>query len=296
MQYTPPVFRPPFEESSLLLQAAIGCSHNKCSFCSMYRGVKFQAESLSQIETDLQEVRAKNHIWYKRIFLLGGDAFVLSAERLKAIALKCSEYLPRLENISMYASIMNIKNKSDHELRELVSVKINDLNIGFETALDDMLEYFNKGFTLDEARTQLLRLKEAGINFSLNIIIGAAGSKRYIENARANINFLNEIQPPFIFAGTMHIEKNTPLYDDVLAGNFTECTVGENISEEIELLRGLEMQNTYFYGRHVSNTIPVWGNLPEDKEKMLAYIDEELKFIPEEYLHTRPLKGSEGAH
>ena len=296
MKYTPPVFRPPFEESSLLIQAAAGCSHNKCSFCSMYRGVKFQAESLSQIESDLQEVRAKNHIWYKRIFLLGGDTFVLSADRLKAIALKCSEYLPHLENISMYASIMNIRNKSDQELRELASVKINDLNIGFETALDDMLEYFNKGFTLDEARIQLLRLKEAGINFSLNIITGAAGSKRYMENARANIDFLNEIQPPFIFVGTMHIEKNTPLYDDVLAGKFIECTVGENISEEIELLRGLEMQNTYFYGRHVSNTIPVWGSLPDDKEKMLAYIDEELKFIPEEYLHTIPLKGSEGAH
>ena len=108
MKYTGPVYRPPFEEGSLLLQATVGCSHNRCAFCSMYRDVSFQVEDMEQIERDLRETRAKRP-WYRRIFLLGGDAFVLSAERLKEIARLSKGTLPNVETISMYASINNIE-------------------------------------------------------------------------------------------------------------------------------------------------------------------------------------------
>ena len=176
----------------------------------MYKDVPFQVESMEQIERDLLETREKRP-WYKRIFLLGGDAFTLDAARLKEIARKAGENLPNLQTISMYASILNIIGKTDEELRELRELKINELNIGFETALDDRLLHFNKGFTVDEARTQLLRLKKAGMDFSLNIIIGAAGMDRAFENAAANSKFLNEIQPSLIFVGTMHMDKGTPM-------------------------------------------------------------------------------------
>ena len=228
MKYTGPVYRPPFEDGSLLLQATVGCSHNSCTFCSMYKGVPFQVESMEQIEHDLLETREKRP-WYKRIFLLGGDAFTLDAERLKEIARKAGGILPNLQTISMYASILNIMTKTDKELRELRELKINELNIGFETALDDRLLHFNKGFTVDEARTQLLRLKKAGIDFSLNIIIGAAGMDRAFENAAANSRFLNEVQPSLIFVGTMHMDKGTPMRAELEAGTFVENTIGRNI-------------------------------------------------------------------
>ena len=293
MKYTGPVYRPPFEDGSLLLQATVGCSHNSCTFCSMYKGVPFQVESMEQIEHDLLETREKRP-WYKRIFLLGGDAFTLDAERLKEIARKAGGILPNLQTISMYASILNIMTKTDKELRELRELKINELNIGFETALDDRLLHFNKGFTVDEARTQLLRLKKAGMDFSLNIIIGAAGMDRAFENAAANSRFLNEVQPSLIFVGTMHMDKGTPMRAELEAGTFVENTIGQNILEEMELLKGLEMEHTYFYGRHVSNVIPVYGMLPDEKETMLRTMEEELEEIPADYLAARPERGSEG--
>ncbi|MBR0220156.1 MAG: radical SAM protein [Synergistaceae bacterium] len=293
MKYTPPVYRPPFEDGSLLLQASIGCSHNKCTFCSMYQGVKFQAESLEQIKQDLIETRDKRP-WYKRVFLLGGDPFALSAERLKAIAQMTNNILPNVKTISMYASINNIKNKTDEELEELRALNINDFNIGFETALDDLLKYFNKGFDLTDAREQLTRLKKFNYDFSLNIIIGAAGMQRSLENAIANSEFLNEIQPSMIFVGTMHMDKNTQLRAERDAGLFTENTIKQNIIEEIELLKRLDLQKSYFYGRHVSNLIPVWGNLPDDKQAMLNELIEGIGDYPEDFLNSTPEKGAEG--
>ena len=292
MEYTGPVFRPPFEDGSLLLQATVGCSHNKCTFCSMYRDVPFRVEDMAQIERDLMEVRDRRP-WYRRVFLLGGDAFVLEADRLKAIAKRCKDALPHLETVTMYASINNIRSKTDQELRELRAMGIDDLNIGFETALDDRLAHFDKGFTVDEARTQLLRLKDAGMDFSLNIIIGAAGMDRALENAAANARFLNEIEPALIFVATMHMDKDTPLRAELEAGLFVENTIGQNILEEMELLRGLTARS-FFYGRHVSNVIGVQGNLPDDKEAMLRYMEEELREIPEDYLAARPTRGAEG--
>ena len=293
MKYTGPVYRPPFEEGSLLLQATVGCSHNRCAFCSMYRDVSFQVEDMEQIERDLRETRAKRP-WYRRIFLLGGDAFVLSAERLKEIARLSKGTLPNVETISMYASINNIETKTDGELRELRALGINELNIGFETALDDVLLRFNKGFTVDEARTQLLRLKDAGMDFSLNIIIGAAGMDRSFENAAANCRFLNEIEPALIFVGTMHMDEGTPLREELDAGLFVENTIGQNILEEMELLKGLTVSRSYFYGRHVSNVISVHGMLPDDKDAMLRKMEMELKEIPDDYLNARPTRGAEG--
>ena len=157
-----------------------------------------------------------------------------------------------------------------------------------------MLLRFNKGFTVDEARTQLLRLKDAGMDFSLNIIIGAAGMDRSFENAAANCRFLNEIEPALIFVGTMHMDEGTPLREELDAGLFVENTIGQNILEEMELLKGLTVSRSYFYGRHVSNVISVHGMLPDDKDAMLRKMEMELKEIPDDYLNARPTRGAEG--
>ena len=117
MNYTGPVYRPPYEANTLLLEVTVGCAHNKCTFCTMYRDVQFSVAKRNQIEQDLQEAQ-KLYPKVKRVFLVNGDAFVLSARRLKEIANKIYEYLPSIEVITMYASINNIMHKSDEELAE----------------------------------------------------------------------------------------------------------------------------------------------------------------------------------
>ena len=174
MNYTGPVYRPPWEADSLLLQVTVGCAHNRCTFCTMYRDTPFSIDPIEQIEKDIQEAR-RTYKTIKRIFLVNGDAFVLSGRRLKEIAEKIIEYIPEVEVITMYASINNIKSKTDEELLQLRNLRINDLWIGIETAHSETLNYLNKGFSLEETKVHLERLNQAGMDFYYGFMYGAAG-------------------------------------------------------------------------------------------------------------------------
>lgn len=294
MKYTGPVYRPPFEADSLLIQVTAGCSHNRCSFCTMYKDVPFQTEEMEQIENDIREaVILRPHA--KRIFLVNGDPFVLSFGKLKAIAEKINEILPGVETIAMYASINNISSKTDWELRELRRLKINDLNIGVESGMQEVVEHFNKGFTVDEAKMQLRRLSDAGIDFSANIIIGAAGGENFRSNAASNISFLNEIKPKLIFVAALHVDPGSQLEAECERGVFRESTLREYIEEQIEMLSGLELENSYFFGLHTSNPIKVHGMLPARKQVMVETLKRGLESISPEYLDAHPERGLEGA-
>lgn len=202
MKYTGPIYRPPYEANTLLLQVTVGCAHNKCTFCTMYRDVRFSMEKLDQIEKDLQEAKQQFGD-LKRIFLVNGDAFVLSANRLKPIAELIIKYFPHIEVITMYASINNIKGKTDEELRELQKLRISDLWVGAETGHEETLEYLNKGFTVQDTYEQLERLNVAGIRFYYGFMYGAAGKDKGIENAIANAKIINKVKPYGIVPTTL---------------------------------------------------------------------------------------------
>ncbi len=193
MQYEGTTYRPPPEADSLLLQVTVGCAHNRCRFCDMYRDVSFRRIPMDQIEADLQETRS---IYPKaeRIFLVNGDAFVLRAERLNEIAEKIKNVFPECRTITMYASIRNIQSKSDQDLEELRRRGINDLYVGIESGWDQVLTRINKGHTAAEAKHQLDRLHRAGINHVANLMLGVAGSGSGRENARITADFLNHTE------------------------------------------------------------------------------------------------------
>ena len=241
MHYSGTVWRPPFEFRSLLLQVTAGCSHNGCSFCSMYRNTPFRVSPMEEVRADLSEA-ARRFPETERIFLLSGDAFVLPAEKLLEIAEAAHQALPRLKTISCYASVQNVKNKTVPELKALRAAGINEPNFGIETGLPDLLKAMNKGFTLEEAREQLGKLREAGMDFSANLILGGAallsppgaspagasppgaspasacqdgGMYAYLtqkaetyalieEKAAADASLMNELRPSLIFVTTLH--------------------------------------------------------------------------------------------
>ena len=293
MHYTGTIYRPPFEARSLLLQVTTGCSHNKCSFCTMYRDEPFRVEPLEQIEEDLAEARqyVPN---VTRVFLENGDPFALSADRLEQIAVMIHAYLPRVETIAMYASIKNVIGKSDEELRRLRNLGVNELNIGVESGLDEALSYMNKGYTAAQAKYELNRMKSAGIDFGANIILGCAGPERRHENAAATAALLNETKPYLIFTGTIHSDPGCPLYEDMQSGRFVESTFGEYLDEEEELLKLLELTDCYLFGLHPSNIVTMHGNLPEDKAVMLDLIRKRREELANR-LDERPVRYGEGA-
>ena len=293
MHYTGTIYRPPFEARSLLLQVTTGCSHNRCSFCTMYRDEPFRVEPLEQIEEDLAEARqyVPN---ITRVFLENGDPFALSAARLEQIAVMIHAYLPRVETIAMYASIKNVIGKSDEELRRLRNLGINELNIGVESGLDEALTYMNKGYTAAQAKYELNRMKSAGIDYGANIIIGCAGPERRHENAVATAALLNETKPYLIFTGTIHSDPGCPLYEDMQSGRFVESTFGEYLDEEEELLELLDLTDCYLFGLHPSNIVTMHGNIPEDKAAMLALIRKRREELANR-LDERPVRYGEGA-
>ena len=224
MHYTGTTFRPPYEAWSLLLQVTVGCSHNDCTFCSMYRDVEFEASPLEEIEEDLVELASKPRARAQaadRIFLVNGDAFCLPAERLLQIAELIHRHLPSVKTIGGYARINNIATKTDEELRQLTEAGFADFNIGLESGMDSVLSYMNKGDTADEARTQLARLRAVGMPFNLNIINAAAGPDLIKEHAAANASIVNEVKPSLVFVSPLHVDPGTPLETDIAEGRLT---------------------------------------------------------------------------
>ena len=293
MNLTGIVYRPPYEANSFLLQVTRGCSHNQCTFCSMYPDVPFAVCPMEEVEADLEE-GARYCPDVTRVFLEHGDAFVLSSDRLLAIAEAVHRKLPKVETIAMYASIQNIRTKTDAELRELRACGIHGLDIGVESGLDAALTYMNKGHTAREAREQLLRLTEAGMDYSFNAILGCGGAELWQENADATADLINAVQPHLLFIGSLHAEPGCRLFQDMKDGVFHECTIGQLLDEQERLIRRLDLNNTYYFGSHPSNLVPMQGRLPEQKQDMIDVIRETREALRTQ-LDMFPLRGGEGA-
>lgn len=272
MQYEGTTYRPPPEADTPLLQVTVGCAHNRCTFCDMYREVTFRRIPMDQIEADLKELRG---IFPRaeRVFLVNGDAFVLKTSMLKEITEKIQRIFPECRTISMYASINNIKAKSDQELFELKDMGINDLYVGVESGWDQVLDHINKGHTVAEAKHQLDRLNRAGIHHIANLMLGVAGIGNGLENARLTAEFLNQTHPSLIWVGTLAIFEGTALHVEMERGSFFPATELEILEEEKALIDAIELENVRFYGVHPTNTVRVSGRLPHDKQRMIAAID-----------------------
>ena len=287
------IYRPPFEASSVLIEVTRGCSHNSCSFCTMYRGVNFGRVSSEYIDEQLSYY-SEYEPDAERVFLENGDAFCLDADSLVDIARRVRENLPKVGTISMYASVRNIASKSDQDLRRIREAGINEMNIGVESGLDEALRSMNKGYDAAQALRELTRLRDAGFDYFANVIFGCAGAGNGILNAEKTAELMNRTQPALIFTGTIHAEEGCPLYEDMRSGSFTEPTVGEYLDEEERFLELLSMDDCIYFGLHPSNIAPMQGLLPEDREELINEVRMRRKCL-EKILGTRPLRGGEGA-
>ena len=293
MHYTPPVFRPAYEGDTPLLQVTDGCSYNKCSFCSMYRTVPFRVSPMEEIEEDLLELRTK-YASLPRIFLVNADPFCLSVDRLADIAARVRFYFPECETISCFAHLPNFFHKSVDDLKRLRALGINQVNIGVESAMDPVLDMFEKGYTSADVYEQLGKLNEAGMQFSINLIMGALGGGEYEELAKANADLLNATQPFLFFTTSLYSYPGSGLYDRMHGGDFHENTYRQLVLEQIDMLSQLKLTNTYFYGLHPSNPFPLDGPFPQDQGKIIGMLKQLLLIFPSAVLDKPPVRGAEG--
>ena len=273
MRYQGNVFRPPSEAGSLILQATLGCSYNRCTFCAMYRDTAFRVRPLEELAEDIREARAVYGPGLRRVFLADGDALILKSERLHAVLDLLEEAFPGLNRVGAYATPQSLLRKSVEELRRLKERRLSILYLGVESGSDEVLRRLNKGVDAERIVEAGRRAVEAGMKLSTMIILGAGGKELRREHARDSAEVLNRIAPRFISTLSMMVVPGTPLHEEMLAGRYTPPTPRQTLEEERELIAGLEVRGAIFRSNHVSNFLPLGGTLPKDKAALLAQLD-----------------------
>ena len=270
----PPVFRPPSEARSLILQATLGCSHNACTFCGSYRTKQFRVKPFPQFREEVEALARSHHIHPRRIFLADGDAFVLPTPHLLKILNLLKQEFPDVERISIYASGTNVQRKSDAELAQIREAGLELIYIGLESGDDEVLHRVNKGITNKEHILACQRLKAAGFSLSLIIVLGLGGKERSQLHATNTAATINAIDPPFLAALTLMLVPKTPLHTQSQQGKFKPLDPLEILQELRLLIEGLtDLTNCVFRTNHASNYLPLRGILSQDRSKLLDMID-----------------------
>lgn len=276
MKYEGSIYRPPSEAYSLIIQATIGCSHNRCTFCSMYKDKSFRIRPVAEILEDIAEFKDR-HRSVERVFLADGNALAMKTDDLKRILLKIDEVLPECRRVGVYASPRDILRKTDEELAELKQMRLGIAYMGLESGSDEILKNIKKGVTSDEMIQAGKKLKSSGIQLSITVISGLGGKVGWMEHALESARVLNEIDPDYLGLLTLLVEPGTEMEKQVDTGSFELMSPIEVMKETRMLIGNLKLSNCVFRSNHASNYFALAGTLPMDRQRLLHDIDEALK-------------------
>ena len=274
LSYIEPVFRPPSEWKSLILQVTNGCSWNKCTFCEMYTSEpkKFRPKKLELIEQEIIKV-ASSSLPVGRVFLADGDAMMLPFERLKAILLLIKQYLPQVTRVSSYCLPRNLTNKTVEQLSELQQLGLKLLYVGCESGDNDVLGFINKGETFDSSVVALNKVKAAGIKSSVMILNGLGGAKYSQQHAINSAKLMNTCQPEYLSTLVVSFPLGQERFEQGFNDDFVALDQQELFLEMKILLEHLSLKKTIFRSDHASNYLVLKGILGEDKPKLLAQVN-----------------------
>ncbi len=272
VRYEGTVYRPPSEAYSLIIQATIGCSHNNCSFCSMYKEKSFRIRSVEHILEDLSEAR-RRYAKVEKVFLADGDALIMRTVDLVTILKGIKELFPECKRVGVYGSPKSILSKNLEELKELRNHGIGIIYLGIESGSDKILKEINKGVTAKDIIEAGRKAKGAEIALSVTLISGLGGKENTKEHAIESAKVISEINPDYLGILTLMIEEGTELKHKIMSGEFSLLTPREVMEEMREFIENTEVQGTIFRSNHASNYINFAGVLSKDKGKILQEIN-----------------------
>lgn len=275
MRYEGNLFIPgPSESDSYILQVTMGCTHNKCTFCSFFKDKPFKVRPYEEIEEDIMMARQ----YYKHVrsvFLADGDATCLSMNRLRPILKKIKEVFPESAHTNMYGSYRDVYRKTVDELKEMKELGVETIYSGLESGSDIVLSNIKKGYTAEEAIIGGKKLDEAGISFNSGAILGLGGVKYSEEHVRETIRVMNEINAPSIGLMVLNPQEGTPLFEDIKSGEFELPTYRQIFWEEAEIIKGLDIKRPtrVYSGAFLPGNKVIFGMLPNDKERILQQLE-----------------------
>lgn len=275
--YEGPVYRPPSEADSLILQATIGCSWNHCTYCAMYRHKAYRerplAEVLREVDTVARAVAAGEREEVRRVFIADGDALNLPLDSWRGLLDGLRGAFPRLVRVSCYATARNLLDKSVEELTELRERGLRLLYIGPESGDDVTLKAIAKGASFADHVEGARRARAAGLQQSLIFLLGAGGVERSVEHARGAGRLTTEMDPRYVSLLTLTVVPSTPLHTLTARGRFELPTVSGLLEEIRGFLLEARPTDAVFRSNHVSNYLPLSGRLPRDRARLLEAVD-----------------------
>lgn len=292
MRYEGMVYRPPSEAYSFILQITIGCSHNGCTFCGMYKNKKFRVRSLEEIEADIRMAK----LYYgdvTKVFLADGDALAMETDQLIEVLKMLYQTFPSLRHVGVYAGPQSILKKGATDLIRLKEKGVTIAYLGVETGDPELLKTINKGVTREEMAAAGQTVVKSGIKLSVTIILGLAGRDQEPtrRHAERTAELINQINPDYLSALTLMLEPGTVMYRQQQQGRFTLPNPYEILAELRLIIAGLTVEDCIFRSNHASNYLALKGTLSQDKDKLLQAIDTVLKANDNRYLRPDYLRG-----
>lgn len=286
MQYEEPVFRPPCEAGSLIVQVTLGCPHNRCAFCGMYKMKKYRVRDPEEVKADLRQARLL-YRYVESIFIADGNTVAMNSEKLADIITYARDLFPEAKRISSYGGGRFLKGKPVENLKRLRDAGLDIIYFGLESGDDEVLEMMSKGVDSRGMIEASRRVREAEIALSVYILLGLGGEELWLQHSENTARVLNAMRPDFIRPRTLYLLPGTPLYEEAREYRFHEAS-GETIMRELQVILGNLDVDAWFLSDHISNYVPVYGRLPDEREKMLAMVEEALS-NPQTHLAPRYL-------
>ena len=277
MRYEGRVYRPPSEANSLILQVTIGCAHNLCTFCGMYKGEQFRIRPIAEIIDDLKWARA-HYSYIEKVFLADGDALVLPNKALVQIMDMIHELFPECKKISIYGAPQDVLRKTPEELAELREKGLEMIYIGGESGSDRILVKIKKGATADQLVEAVRKIEDADIRASVTFISGLGGRQDWKEHAIETGKMISRMSPSYVGLLTLMVEPGTEMYEEIQSDRFQLLTAEEVLEETQLVLENIHVKDRcVFRSNHASNYLSLRGDLPRDKETMLMQIEKAMQ-------------------
>ena len=277
IKYVGDVYRPPSEAYSLIVQATIGCTHNKCSFCKMFKEKRFQTRPTEDIIADFAWAR-KRYRSVPRIFLADANALCLKTDKLMPILTYIEETFPECERVTIYGRASDVLRKTEDELRQLREHGLTMVYIGAESGSDKVLEMCHKGETRQQLIDAVKRIEKVGIKASVTFISGLAGKDGWEDHAIQTGTMITEMNASYVSLLTLLVDPQAPMYDDIQSGRLKLLTPQEVLAETHLMLENANPEKTcIFRSNHASNYLSLKGDLPQDRDRFLAQIEAAMK-------------------
>lgn len=277
INYSFPLYRPPAEAENIILQATLGCSHNRCTYCSMYKSKRFMIRPIEEVKKEI-EILSYTYPSANKVFLADGDALALSTEHLSELLRLLKEAFPRLSRVSLYATAQNFLEKSVDELKLLRAGGLSLAYFGIESGNDELLEKIDKGVSASEMIDALYRAHEAGIKISSTVILGIGGLEHTHEHIRDTIKLINAA--PMNYLSTLQLGLEEGVAERFLKHfeTFTPLNDLQILQEQRHLLSELKPpQKIIFRSNHASNALHLAGTLPKDTQRLIHEIDHAMR-------------------